>query len=149
MAHKSRLAGFIIDCQGGKVEEHARFWSAALGFELVDPNEGGAGKYAAYGADQDELMVAEALAAARWLEDTAGALESVRAACESFDVALPGLFLAQAERTARVLAALAERWRRLRPKGALTLEFDRVAPLDGFDRLCQDLAVGPAATASR
>ena len=29
--HKSRLAGFIIDCQTDDLEAAARFWSAALG----------------------------------------------------------------------------------------------------------------------
>ena len=31
MAHRSRLAGFIIDCQGTDAGTAARFWSAALG----------------------------------------------------------------------------------------------------------------------
>ena len=31
MAHRSRLAGFIIDCQGTDAGTSARFWSAALG----------------------------------------------------------------------------------------------------------------------
>jgi catechol 2,3-dioxygenase-like lactoylglutathione lyase family enzyme len=32
--HKSRLAGFIIDCQTPDLEAAARFWSQALGLEL-------------------------------------------------------------------------------------------------------------------
>jgi predicted enzyme related to lactoylglutathione lyase len=32
--HKSRLAGFIIDCQSADLESAARFWSAALGLKL-------------------------------------------------------------------------------------------------------------------
>ena len=32
--HKSRLAGFIIDCQTDDVLSAARFWSGALGMEL-------------------------------------------------------------------------------------------------------------------
>jgi predicted enzyme related to lactoylglutathione lyase len=32
--HKSRLAGFIIDCQTEDLEQAARFWSKALGFSL-------------------------------------------------------------------------------------------------------------------
>jgi predicted enzyme related to lactoylglutathione lyase len=32
--HRSRLAGFIIDCQTGDLEGAARFWSAALGLPL-------------------------------------------------------------------------------------------------------------------
>ena len=33
MAHKSRLAGYVIDCQGEDVAAAAAFWSAALGYE--------------------------------------------------------------------------------------------------------------------
>ena len=32
--HKSRLSGFIIDCQTEDVRSAATFWSAALGMEL-------------------------------------------------------------------------------------------------------------------
>jgi len=32
--HKSRLAGFIIDCQTQDLDAAARFWSRALGLEL-------------------------------------------------------------------------------------------------------------------
>jgi hypothetical protein len=31
--HKSRLAGFIIDCETDDLHEAGRFWSAALGME--------------------------------------------------------------------------------------------------------------------
>jgi predicted enzyme related to lactoylglutathione lyase len=34
--HKSRLAGFIIDCNTNDLESAARFWSAALGYSLKD-----------------------------------------------------------------------------------------------------------------
>jgi predicted enzyme related to lactoylglutathione lyase len=37
--HRSRLAGFIIDCQTGSLEQAAQFWSAALGRPLRDPAE--------------------------------------------------------------------------------------------------------------
>ena len=33
MAHKSRLAGYVIDCQGDDLAAAAAFWSAALGYE--------------------------------------------------------------------------------------------------------------------
>ena len=33
MAHKSRLAGYVIDCQGEDIAAAAAFWSAALGYE--------------------------------------------------------------------------------------------------------------------
>jgi hypothetical protein len=32
--HKSRLAGFIIDCRTDDLEKAAKFWSAALGIPL-------------------------------------------------------------------------------------------------------------------
>jgi predicted enzyme related to lactoylglutathione lyase len=32
--HKSRLAGFIIDCHTDDLESAARFWSAALGLKV-------------------------------------------------------------------------------------------------------------------
>ena len=32
--HRSRLAGFIIDCQTDDLEKAAQFWSAALGYKL-------------------------------------------------------------------------------------------------------------------
>jgi len=35
--HKSRLAGFIIDCRTDDLESAAQFWSAALGLPLKDP----------------------------------------------------------------------------------------------------------------
>ena len=41
--HRSRLAGFIIDCQTGDLEQAATFWSQALGMPLdlgADEGEG-------------------------------------------------------------------------------------------------------------
>lgn len=55
--HRSRLAGFIIDCQDAPIEESARFWGAALGFSIVDPNEGGEGKYAVLGNTPSDLHI--------------------------------------------------------------------------------------------
>lgn len=37
--HRSRLAGFIIDCNTGDLEAAAAFWSAALGYELKPKHE--------------------------------------------------------------------------------------------------------------
>ncbi len=37
--HRSRLAGFIIDCKTDDLESAARFWSAALGYELRPKQE--------------------------------------------------------------------------------------------------------------
>ena len=57
MTHRSRLAGFIIDCKDAPIEESARFWSAALGFTIDDPNEGGEGKYAVLGGTPSDLHI--------------------------------------------------------------------------------------------
>src|SRR5687768_12946739 len=37
--HRSRLAGFIIDCKTDNLEQAAEFWSAALGFQLRPQQE--------------------------------------------------------------------------------------------------------------
>ncbi len=41
MAHRSRLAGFIIDCQTDDLDAAARFWSDALGLPVgeLSPEE--------------------------------------------------------------------------------------------------------------
>lgn len=46
MAHRSRLAGFIIDCEGDDLAGARTFWSRALGLAITDPDEGGEGRYA-------------------------------------------------------------------------------------------------------
>lgn len=40
MAHRSRLAGLIIDCKGDDLDGAAAFWAAALG---VEPEPAGSG----------------------------------------------------------------------------------------------------------
>ena len=37
--HKSRLCGFIIDCQGEDLQSAAAFWSGALGFDAVPSDD--------------------------------------------------------------------------------------------------------------
>jgi predicted enzyme related to lactoylglutathione lyase len=37
--HRSRLAGFIIDCKTDDLEQAADFWAAALGYELRPKHE--------------------------------------------------------------------------------------------------------------
>ncbi len=37
--HKSRLAGFIVDCEGGDLDEAASFWEQALGYDVM-PSRG-------------------------------------------------------------------------------------------------------------
>jgi len=41
-----RLAGFMIDCQDGDLPSARTFWSRALGLAVIDPDEGGQGRYA-------------------------------------------------------------------------------------------------------
>ena len=48
MAHRSRLAGFIIDCDTDDLERAAAFWSGALGLAIADPDSGGTGRYAEF-----------------------------------------------------------------------------------------------------
>ena len=57
MAHHSRLAGFIIDSRTDDLDTSARFWSAALGIEVVDPDSGGTGQYAELGGTPGDLHV--------------------------------------------------------------------------------------------
>lgn len=40
--HKSRLAGFIVDCDGGDLDAAASFWGQALGYDVMplsDPED--------------------------------------------------------------------------------------------------------------
>jgi predicted enzyme related to lactoylglutathione lyase len=46
VAHRSRLAGFMIDCQGGDLATAAEFWSQAIGLDIIDPDEDGLDRYA-------------------------------------------------------------------------------------------------------
>jgi predicted enzyme related to lactoylglutathione lyase len=46
MTHRSRLAGFIIDCKQGTLADSAEFWSQALGLPIADEDEGNLGIYA-------------------------------------------------------------------------------------------------------
>ncbi|WAC62973.1 VOC family protein [Pseudoxanthomonas sp. SL93] len=46
MTHRSRLAGFIIDCQGDDHDAAATFWSRALGLAQGETYEDGEARYA-------------------------------------------------------------------------------------------------------
>jgi len=46
MAHRSRLAGFIIDCESGEIADAAAFWSGALGLPVGDCYQEGEATYA-------------------------------------------------------------------------------------------------------
>jgi predicted enzyme related to lactoylglutathione lyase len=37
--HRSQLAGFIIDCNGGDPDEAASFWGQALGYEAMSQSD--------------------------------------------------------------------------------------------------------------
>ena len=45
MPHRSRLAGFIIDCQTGEPEAAAEFWSQALGLPRGESYQDGDAHY--------------------------------------------------------------------------------------------------------
>ncbi len=50
MPHKSRLAGFIIDCNVDDLDAAARFWSGALGMVIENPDAGdGTAEYQQFG----------------------------------------------------------------------------------------------------
>lgn len=57
--HKSRLAGFIIDCQTQDLDAATRFWSRALGLEVRPAADPADAKYRilATAADQPHLEV--------------------------------------------------------------------------------------------
>jgi predicted enzyme related to lactoylglutathione lyase len=58
MAHRSRLAGFIIDCQVDDLDAAARFWSGALGATIADPNAGDeTAEYQAFGNTPGDLHI--------------------------------------------------------------------------------------------
>ncbi|QSX73705.1 VOC family protein [Lysobacter arenosi] len=58
MSHRSRLAGFIIDCQTDDLAPAARFWSQALGASIADPDAGDVpGTYVQFGDTRDGLHI--------------------------------------------------------------------------------------------
>ena len=58
MAHLSRLAGFIIDCQTGDLDPAAQFWSQALGLPITDPDAGDVpGTYQQFGNAPADLHI--------------------------------------------------------------------------------------------
>jgi len=52
--HKSRLAGFIIDCDTSDLEGAARFWSAALGLGLRPSSDPADTKYRTFATAPDQ-----------------------------------------------------------------------------------------------
>src|SRR5688500_14479986 len=58
MAHRSRLAGFIIDCQTDELDAAAAFWSRALGVSIADPDAGdGSSEYQMFGDTPGDLHI--------------------------------------------------------------------------------------------
>jgi predicted enzyme related to lactoylglutathione lyase len=55
--HRSRLAGFIIDCNTDDLERAAQFWSAALGYELKPPSEEPMSNYRQLRTPSDDLHI--------------------------------------------------------------------------------------------
>jgi predicted enzyme related to lactoylglutathione lyase len=53
--HKSRLAGFILDCKTDDLEKAAGFWSAALGYELKPRNQEPMSNYRQLMTPSDEV----------------------------------------------------------------------------------------------
>jgi predicted enzyme related to lactoylglutathione lyase len=58
MAHRSRLAGFIIDCNTDDLDAAARFWSRALGVTIADADAGdGTAEYQMFGDTPGGLQI--------------------------------------------------------------------------------------------
>ena len=55
--HKSRLAGFIIDCQTDDLDAAGRFWSQALGYGLKQSAAVEDGKYKLLDTPSDDLHI--------------------------------------------------------------------------------------------
>jgi predicted enzyme related to lactoylglutathione lyase len=58
MAHRSRLAGFIIDCKVDDLDAAGDFWAQALGCSVADRNAGdGVAEYQQLGETPGELHI--------------------------------------------------------------------------------------------
>jgi predicted enzyme related to lactoylglutathione lyase len=57
MAHRSRLAGFIIDCQTGDIEAAATFWSGALGLAIAQSYVDGDAEYVDFSGAPADLHI--------------------------------------------------------------------------------------------
>lgn len=92
---------------------------------------GGKDKYASFGSDRAELLMAEALANAPWRLKGATheqILQAVSEECRRLGVPTPERFFACATDVQSTLARLGERWRALVPKGAVNATFRTEAP---------------------
>ena len=57
MAHRSRLAGFIIDCQTDDVDRAAMFWSGALGYVAGESYAEGDAAYVEFSGTPADLQI--------------------------------------------------------------------------------------------
>ena len=57
MAHRSRLAGFIIDCRTGDLDAAATFWSGALGVAIGERTAEGDAEYVQFDDTRDDLHI--------------------------------------------------------------------------------------------
>ena len=57
MTHRSRLAGFIIDCETGDLDAAAAFWSGALGLPVADAYSEGDAAYAELANAPGDLQI--------------------------------------------------------------------------------------------
>jgi predicted enzyme related to lactoylglutathione lyase len=58
MAHRSRLAGFIIDCNTDNLDAAADFWSQALGVTIADRDAGDeTAEYQVFGNTPGDLYI--------------------------------------------------------------------------------------------
>jgi len=57
MTHRSRLAGFIIDCETGDLDAAANFWSGALGLARVETYDDDGAQYAQLANGPAELHI--------------------------------------------------------------------------------------------
>ncbi|MFP2956798.1 VOC family protein [Myxococcus sp. 1LA] len=58
MPHRSRLAGFIIDCETGDADASATFWSQALGLTVGERETEGGVTYVGLSSPREALQVA-------------------------------------------------------------------------------------------
>ena len=57
MAHRSRLAGFIIDCQTDTLDAAATFWSRALGVGIGERTVEGSAEYVQFDDTPGDLHI--------------------------------------------------------------------------------------------
>jgi len=55
--HKSRLGGFIIDCENADLDEAAAFWASALGLSTEASEDAGEEKYRALGGKTRDMHI--------------------------------------------------------------------------------------------